>query len=93
LLVVPSPLNGHKCSLDGPKLPRALRTFSYAGVRSLATLAVLLSSIAMYAVLLCTSAAVTLCTFRGMGIAEDILRGSPCGLYFPEQLGFSKRPP
>ena len=62
------------------------RTFSYVGVPTHATLAVLLSSIALYATLLCILADAIYVRLRGTVIAEDTLRGDPCKVLFQDQL-------
>jgi hypothetical protein len=76
--------------LVAPQRKIRKRTFSYAGVRTHATLAVLLSSIALYATLLCILAALLPEILRGTVIAEDILRGDPCSVHFQDQLRLPK---
>jgi hypothetical protein len=65
------------------------RTFSYAGVLTQAILAVLLSSIALYAALLCTLPPLCCAHLRGMGIAEDMLRVAHADFISEISLAFS----
>ena len=62
-------------------------------VRSCTIAYVQLSSNALYATPLGILALSVTSYLGGMAIAEDILRGDPCDVYFQDQLRFPKRRP